>query len=132
MKRISIRDVMSPEESELAHQLLEGISMSSVNDAWGAFYETVNSEVSNATEDYINSILKNDIRYLRVQELEKRWQKLPQEVRNGTVDIPEADALQMEFEKADEILEEYKNDLNKKVSKIKDAMVSQIISWKVD
>lgn len=137
MIKISYRDVdqefsLSPEQRNIKLNLMENISMTLINDAWGEFYRSVASEVDDSMERYIESIYKNDDRYKKVQELDKQWEALSESEKNGKTPSAEADRISGEGIQAEDELDEYKKELQSNMDVIKRAMIAQIIEWKVD
>lgn len=137
MIKLSFRDIdkefnLSPEEISLKNQLMENVSGGISGELYDEFIHSVNSEVSGVVDDYISSLYKNDPRYKKVREIDTLWDKLPIEVRQGKVPSAEADRLEKLGETAQGELEEYQEQLKEKMRKIKSAMVSQAISWKVE
>ena len=133
MIRLGYRDInqdfaLSPEQAELKSKLLESVSTSDIDEHWSEFRQSVESDVSEVIDNYIANILKNDSRNARVLALDAAWQQLTDEQKRG----PEGDKISDEGFTADNELEEYKNELSKMYEKVKQAMIAQIISWKVD
>ncbi len=134
MRRLSSRDQgpLTEEESKLKGKLLNSISGDNISESWGQFYSSVENAVDLVADEYINNILKNDVRYKKVQELDSLWQQFPPEVRMGKVPSLEADRISELSNSAEGELESYKLDLTNSLDKIKASMIAQIISSKVE
>jgi len=133
MIRLGFRDInqdfaLSPEQAELKSKLLESINTSDIDEHWSQFRQSVESDVSDVVDNYIASIINNDDRHKKVMALDAAWQQLTDEQKRGL----EGDKISDEGFAADNELEEYKNELTKMYDKVKQAMIAQIISWKVD
>jgi hypothetical protein len=133
MIRLGFRDInqdfaLSPEQAELKSKLLESINTSDIDEHWSQFRQSVESDVSDVVDNYIASIINNDDRHKKVMALDAAWQQLTDEQKRGL----EGDKISDEGFSADNELEEYKNELTKMYDKVKQAMIAQIISWKVD
>jgi hypothetical protein len=137
MIRLSYREIdkeysLTPEQSDIRSRMIDDISMSLINEAWVEFYNKVVQEVDEAIEKHIEPIIQNNPLYKRVKELDALWDKLSIEVRQGKIDNSEADRISEDGYEAEQELEEYKNNLKQNMEPIRNAMIAQIINWKVD
>jgi len=132
MIRLSYRDIdkeyqLSPEESNLKGQLLDSISTSSIDESWSSFMHNVNSEVESTVDTYIDSIVKQNQQYKDVAILDTQWSQLSPEQQKGQA----GDRLSDIGANADKDLDEYKKEINQRFSKVKNAMIAQILEWKM-
>ncbi len=137
MIKLSFRDVdkefnLSPEEAAIKSQLMDSLSTNRSDEAYSEFIHSVNSEVSQSIDDYLMGLYEKDPRYIKLQQIDSLWDQLPLEVKQGKVNSPEGDRLNKEGEIAQGEWEEVEAQLKSKAEKIKGAMISQVISWKVD
>jgi hypothetical protein len=132
MIRLSYRDIdkefqLSPEEMNLKGSLLDSISTSSIDEAWSSFIHEVNSEVESAVDSYVDSIVKKSPQYQKVADLDAQWSKLSPEQQAGEAGSKLSDL----GAEADNELDEYKRGIESGLSKVKNAMIAQLIEWKM-
>jgi len=149
---------LTPEESSLKTNLMEEISRyhdSSIKEAWDVFYQNVKDAVDEVLEDYIKNILMQSEEYKISSELNKQWDSLPTKIKQGNYsDVinelrgknmndleiknyvknleKQHDELNDRGYEAEKEVKEVENELNKKYDDVRRAMISQVISWRVD
>jgi len=149
---------LTPEESSLKTNLMEEISRyhdSSIKEAWDVFYQNVKDAVDEVLEDYIKNILMQSEEYKISSELNKQWDSLPTKIKQGNYsDVinelrgknmndleiknyvknleKQHDELSDRGYEAEKEVKEVENELNKKYDDVRRAMISQVISWRVD
>jgi len=137
MKRLSYRDIdkvysLTPEQTNIRSKLIDGISMSLINEAWSEFYSKVIDEVDQTIEEHLTPIIQSNPIYKKVKELDALWDKFDLEVKQGKRPSAEADRISDEGYAAEQELEEYKKELKQNMEPIRNAMIAQVIDWKVD
>jgi len=128
MIKLSQREqVLTEEEYNIKNIIDDKISYLNINEKWNEFIEEIHKEVNNIAEEYSESEYKKTDNYKKIKMLEEQWNNLKK--TNQLTDEKER-VLSEQLDKLENEGQYIIDELERKVSSIKNMIISEIIKSK--
>ena len=128
MIKLSAREsFLTDEEYNIKNIIDDKISYLNINEKWNEFIEEIHKEVNNIAEEYSESEYKKTDNYKKIKMLEEQWNNLKK--TNQLTDEKER-VLSEQLDKLENEGQYIIDELERKVSSIKNMIISEIIKSK--